>query len=104
MFPYNYVEKISEDGHLAPTVLRDFCAFARVLFDYEAGDEEELTFKVGQFIEVTRDAIHLFTLAHTSTNVCCRLRRKTKVVGGVAKSMEKRCAPVHAFVLFSRLF
>ena len=79
-------------------------AFARVLFDYEADNAEELTLKVGQFIEVTRDAIHLCNLSCAPTNFSRRLRRKPKVVGGVAKSMEKRCAPVHAFVLFSRLF
>ena len=33
-------------------------AFARVLFDFEADNAEELTLKVDQFIEVTRDAIH----------------------------------------------
>jgi hypothetical protein len=79
-------------------------AFARVLFDYEADNAEELTLKVGQFIEVTRDAIHLCNLSRAPTNFSRRLRRKTKVVGRKAKSMEKRCAPVHAFVLFSRLF
>jgi hypothetical protein len=75
-------------------------AFARVLFDYAADNEEELTLKVGQFIEVTRDAIHLCNLSRAPTNLSCRSRRKTAVGGGKAKSTAKRCAPVHGFILF----
>ena len=72
-------------------------AFARVLFDYEAAIAEELTLKVDQFIEVTRDAIHVSTLSRAPTNLSCRFWRKTTVDGGEAKPMAKRCVHVHAF-------
>ena len=68
-----------------------------MLFDYEADNEEELTLKVDQFIEVTRDAIHLCNVSRAPTNFSCRSRRKTTVGGGKAKPTAKRCVHVHAF-------
>jgi hypothetical protein len=47
-------------------------SIARVLFDYRAETNEELTLKADQLIEVTRGALHLSSLLQTPTNVCCR--------------------------------
>jgi hypothetical protein len=50
--------------------------FARVLSDFEADAEDELTLKVDQLVEVTHDAIQciccIYPPAQTSTNVCRR--------------------------------
>jgi hypothetical protein len=51
-FPSNFVQiKLEKD-------------FARALFDYKAESEEELTLTADQLIEVNRDEMRFFALAH----------------------------------------
>ena len=110
-FPSNYIEKMSGEERLSAKAALSSpssspaqssapaLAFARVLFDYEAAIAEELTLKVDQFIEVTRDAIHVSTLSRAPTNLSCRFWRKTTVGGGEAKSVAKRCTCLDEFII-----
>ncbi len=58
------VDVAIEPTFLPPPITGSSGSSARALFDYKAESEEELSVKADQLIEVNRDEMRLFALAH----------------------------------------
>ena len=58
------VDVALEPAFLPPPITGSSGSSARALFDYKAESEEELTLKADQLIEVNRDEMRFFALAH----------------------------------------